>query len=90
MNYIKVILGKSGNNKIFLEDRITPHSRPLDVLVTAIHECHLRNYFSWQTQVFNQVQCFQSCINYLKPIQVEPQYMTRKCPTIRRLDRSRQ
>ena len=40
--------------------------------------------------VLNRVMCTQFCINSLKPIQSEPQYITNKCPTIRGLNRSRQ
>ena len=31
--------------KIALKDKITPQSRPLDFLITSLHELHLRNTF---------------------------------------------
>ena len=36
--------------EILLADIIIPQGVPLDVLITAIHELHLRKYFIWWTQ----------------------------------------
>ena len=39
--------------------------------------------------MFNPFLCNQSCINSLKPIRAEPQYMIAKYPIVRHLNRSR-
>ena len=33
-----------------MADRISPQARPLDVLITALHEIHLRKKLKWWTQ----------------------------------------
>ena len=39
--------------KIVLADIITTQTRPLDVLITAIHELHLRNFFDMVDTISN-------------------------------------
>ena len=53
MKSIKCIGGQSGNNKIVLADIITPQSRPLDILITALHELHIRNISGMVDKISN-------------------------------------
>ena len=45
MTYIKVIQGQPGNNKILLEDRITPQDRYLDIFIISNHDHHFQKIF---------------------------------------------
>ena len=36
-----------------MADRITPQSRPIDVLITFLHELHLRNTFEMVDKISN-------------------------------------
>ena len=51
--YIKTIGEKKATIKIVLADRITPQSRPLDALITAINELHLRITFEMVDTISN-------------------------------------
>ena len=41
----KIYEDKQATNKGIFAERITPQDRPLDILITAIHELHLQQIF---------------------------------------------
>ena len=41
----KLYVENQATIKTFLEDKISPQSRPLDFLITALHDIHLRKCF---------------------------------------------
>ena len=46
----KLYEDKQATIERFLEDIITTQDRPIDFLITALHEVHLRKYLKWWTQ----------------------------------------
>ena len=47
---MKVMLGQSGNNKRVSADRIKTQARNIDIIITALHEIYLRNFFMVDTR----------------------------------------
>ena len=45
MTSIKIYEDNQATIKIVLVDRITPQSRPIDTLIAALHDVHLRKTF---------------------------------------------